>query len=453
MMKRMMMMMTRGGVFSVLLAVTVMCSMMSGTFASSGKDVIDLDPSSFKDMLKSDDVWLVEFYAPWCGHCQQLAPQWSKAASALKGVVKMGAVDMTQHQSLGSPYNVQGFPTIKIFGANKNSPSDYNGERTASALVNAGLKEVKTIVNQRLSGKKSGGSSSSSGKKSSGGNGGSGVVDLSESDFRSQVLGSNDVWMVAFVAPWCGHCQRLKPEWKKAASEFSGEVKFGQVDATQNQQLASEYGVKGYPTIKVFIPGGQVESYESGRDAASIVQFAKSKAQSNRPAPEVVQITNDDVFTKACTSSQICFVSFLPDIMDTGADGRNSLIEIQKELAEKFKSRPFGWVWAVGGQQPGIETAFDIGGFGYPALAAVNGRKKKFATLRGAYTKKSIQDFVDNLMAGRIPTGSISGGELPSGATITPWDGSDAPEFEYEEEFDLSDLDDVEMDEIVKEEL
>jgi len=40
----------------------------------------------------------------------------------------MGAVDMDKHQALGGPYNVQGFPTIKLFGANKNKPTDYQGE-------------------------------------------------------------------------------------------------------------------------------------------------------------------------------------------------------------------------------------------------------------------------------------------------------------------------------------
>lgn len=48
---------------------------------------------------------------------------------SLKDIVKIGAVDMTEHQSVGVPYNIQGFPTIKIFGANKQSPQDYQGNR------------------------------------------------------------------------------------------------------------------------------------------------------------------------------------------------------------------------------------------------------------------------------------------------------------------------------------
>ena len=56
-----------------------------------------------------------------------MAPAYKQAATALKGIVKIGAVDMTEHQSVGGPYNVKGFPTIKIFGGNKNYPTDLNG--------------------------------------------------------------------------------------------------------------------------------------------------------------------------------------------------------------------------------------------------------------------------------------------------------------------------------------
>jgi protein disulfide-isomerase A6 len=58
-------------------------------------DVVKLTSSNFqKEVVESSDLYMVEFYAPWCGHCKKLAPEYEKAAKALKGVVKLGGVDM-----------------------------------------------------------------------------------------------------------------------------------------------------------------------------------------------------------------------------------------------------------------------------------------------------------------------------------------------------------------------
>ena len=67
------------------------CLVVISALYSPSDDVIELTPSNFnKLVLGGEGVWLVEFYAPWCGHCKSLAPEWKKAASALKGVVSVG---------------------------------------------------------------------------------------------------------------------------------------------------------------------------------------------------------------------------------------------------------------------------------------------------------------------------------------------------------------------------
>ena len=81
-----------------------------------------------------------------------------------------------------------GFPTIKIFGANKRSPIDYNQQRTAQAIADAALAEAKKKVTEKLGGR---------GSSGSGGSGGSSdVVELTESNFDKLVLQSDDVWLV-----------------------------------------------------------------------------------------------------------------------------------------------------------------------------------------------------------------------------------------------------------------
>jgi len=74
-----------------------------------------------------------------------LAPEYKKAAKAMKGIAKIGAVDMTTDQSVGAPYDVKGFPTLKFFGIKKQSPEDYNGARTAQGIVSYILNKQKSV--------------------------------------------------------------------------------------------------------------------------------------------------------------------------------------------------------------------------------------------------------------------------------------------------------------------
>jgi protein disulfide-isomerase A6 len=214
---------------------------------SDSSPVVKLTQQNFKELVLNDKntMWLVEFYAPWCGHCKSLAPSWELAAKQLKGVVKVGAVDMTTDESVGRPYDVKGFPTLKFFGNDKNSPIAYEGGRDADSIRTWALSQTTKEVNARAKSKKESSSSSSSNSGNSGSNAGGSkastdkdVVILTDSNFDATVNSSKDIWFVEFYAPWCGHCKNLEPEWNAAATALKGQVKFGKVDATAETELA-----------------------------------------------------------------------------------------------------------------------------------------------------------------------------------------------------------------------
>jgi protein disulfide-isomerase A6 len=86
--------------FKFVLQLVVTLSSVQAMYSKSS-GVVELTDNNFDHRVKdSDGIWIVEFYAPWCGHCQKLAPEYQKAAQALKGIVNVGGVDCDVHKSL-----------------------------------------------------------------------------------------------------------------------------------------------------------------------------------------------------------------------------------------------------------------------------------------------------------------------------------------------------------------
>ncbi|KAK7091295.1 protein disulfide-isomerase A6 homolog [Littorina saxatilis] len=443
-------------------AAVVLVSLVVGATAmyGPGDDVVELTPANFHSkVIQSDELWLVEFYAPWCGHCQSLTPEWKKAASALKGIVKVGAVDADAHGGLGSQYGVKGFPTIKFFGDDKYKPLDYQSQRTASGVVDYATSQAKSIASARLSGKKSGGGGSKSGGGGGGGGGGKAdprdVIEGTDSNFEDEVLNYDGMVMVEFYAPWCGHCKNLAPHWAQAATELKGKVKMVAVDATVHTVMSNRYGVRGFPTIKVFPAGkkdGEAEDYDGGRTANDIVSWAMEKGAANVAPPEVYEVTSSDVLKENCEGHQLCIISVLPQIYDCQSECRNNYITILRRMGEKFKKHEWGWLWAEAGSQPALEESIEVGGFGYPALAALNTRKMKYSLMRGQFSEKGINEFLRDLSYGKGSTSPLRHATLPTVEKREPWDGKDA-ELPVEEDIDLSDVDLDDLDDDRKDEL
>lgn len=440
----------------ILLCLLLALATSVSAFYGADSKVVKLTSANFREkVLQGKGLWFVEFYAPWCGHCQRLTPEWEKLASALEGVINVGAVDMTTDEAAGSPYGIRGFPTIKFFGADKDRPEDFQGQRTVDAMVSFAFEQARKAVDTRARGGSSSGGSynSNTGGNPGGSCGGGGfqqqqqqpggscgggpgsntgstnsedVIVLTDENFND-LMSSEELWIVDFYAPWCGHCKNLEPEWNKAATNLKGEVKVAKVDATAQPSLASRFGVNAYPQIKLFPSGpksdGLVEDYEGNRDSGSITNWALEKKAQYKPASKVVQLVDQETFDNYCANIRgICFIAFLPHIYDSSANERNDYIEVLQELSNENRVNPVTFSWSQGGDYYGVEESLGLGS-GYPAFVAMSVNKMKYATLTGSYNKKNLDLFIKSLISGKQPLFNLR--EVPKFKTVSKWDGND----------------------------
>jgi len=108
-----------------------------------------------------------------------------------------------------------------------------------------------------------------------------GVYILTTKNF-DDFVNNEEFTVVEFYAPWCGHCKHLAPEYASASKELAKDdppIKIAKVDATVETELGTRFGVRGYPTLKIFRFGKDSE-YDGPRDSAGIVRYIRSKAGS-----------------------------------------------------------------------------------------------------------------------------------------------------------------------------
>jgi protein disulfide-isomerase A6 len=175
----------------VLLKSLVLAGLAAAVAAKSA--VIDLIPDNFdKIVLQSGKPSLVEFFAPWCGHCKNLAPVYEELATnfeAFNNKVTIAKVDADAEKSLGKRFGVQGFPTLKWFDGKSDKPQDYNGGRDLESLTAFITEKTGVKPKKRAAAPVA-------------------VEMLNDKTFKEQIGGDKDV-LVAFTAPWCGRKSHL----------------------------------------------------------------------------------------------------------------------------------------------------------------------------------------------------------------------------------------------------
>lgn len=211
-------------------------------------------------------VQIVEFYAPWCGHCKNLQPAYEKAAQSLKGLAKVAAVDCdeeTNKQFCGT-FGVQGFPTLKIVkpGQKTGRPivEDYNGPRTAKGIVEAVTDKMPNLVKR-----------------------------VTDKDLEPFLADANETPKVLLFTDKGKTSSLLKA----VAIDFKGSLKVAQIRNT-DKATVELFGVTKFPTL-VLLPGGKEAAegimYDGELKKDAIVAFLSQAATPNPdPAPPKVKV-------------------------------------------------------------------------------------------------------------------------------------------------------------------
>ncbi|KAI3497257.1 hypothetical protein L1887_39744 [Cichorium endivia] len=99
------------------------------------------------------------------------------------------------------------------------------------------------------------------------------VINLTPENFKCTVLDSKKVVLVQFYAPWCPPCKTLKPEYEKAATTLQGKATLTAIDGDAYPAVFQDYPIKGYPTVKCFVPGKPPIDYTGAREEQAIVAY------------------------------------------------------------------------------------------------------------------------------------------------------------------------------------
>lgn len=272
----------------------------------------------------------LKFYAPWCGHCKKIKPDWDRLGKDFENS-KKGLVAEIDCAGKGKPLceknGVSGYPRL-MYGRDDNL-QDYHGERSYEAMktfaderlgascdpgnldlcdaerrstlekfmrrspekldemITLADKQVKqaeyrfkviehNISDRIIRAEQRKNKKVSDIRKKGGMPRGQGVVELSLENWEQLTEGKT--LFVKFFAPWCGHCKTLAPTWARLAQDYTGTRSglVAEVDCTgKGQTLCEKHEVTGYPRLLYGDPeDGDLTKYTGMRDYDSLKEFA-----------------------------------------------------------------------------------------------------------------------------------------------------------------------------------
>ncbi|KAF9936587.1 hypothetical protein BGZ67_002218 [Mortierella alpina] len=399
-------------------------SVLAGLY--SAKDsVVDLTTHNFQsEVMDSDHVVMVEFYAPWCGHCKNLVPQYKAAAENLRGIAKLGAIDCDNdmNKPLCSQYGIQGFPTIKVFPPSKSGkkgvkyPQDYQGERTAAAMAKHVVKLLPNDI-QLVS-------SNPSSEK---------ITNIDE-------FAANDSKPRALLFTEKAESSAM---YKGLATGLKGRMSVAEM-RKPSEEAKKKFKITKLPTLVVFSKGSQEPSLYSGvMKQAPIAEFlnqyaepaqdtkttddngsqkkSSSSSSEKKPAteskqqepiaiifdPEVRQIVDQAQFDKECLNKRgSCVIAFLvveseyPESVELHEHNLDILRQVKKAAHETNKPQHFMWMSALDSNVNALRDQFQISS-DVPGLLLIHPTKKAFVPFIGRFDVEGIKEWLSDASTGR----------------------------------------------------
>jgi len=232
----------------------------------SNNGVYELTDENYSTFL-SKGRHFVKFYAPWCGHCRNLAPTWVLLGESFQNdhSVSISMLDCDTHSLACQKYKIEGYPTL-LWIVDGKVIEKYTGARShqdLKAFVNR--KKQEDIIEIKKYGKVRSEDV---------------MIYLTNHDFERVV--KNGVTFVHFWVPWSTHCKALMPTWYELSKKVIGKAKVAALDCSQYDFLCNKYEVDGYPSLIIFKNGVKKAEYEDDRTLIKMVEFVLNYTENTR---------------------------------------------------------------------------------------------------------------------------------------------------------------------------
>lgn len=263
--------------FLLLTALLAGCAAASEITKEEGVLVLTVD--NFESAIADNEFVLVEFYAPWCGHCKALAPEYAKAAGQLaekESPIKLGKVDATEEGSLAEKFEVRGYPTLKFFRNGK--PMEYSGGRTADTIV--AWVEKKT---------------------------GPPAIAVDSKEDAAKFIEENDIFVIGFF-------KDQESEAAKIFKEVAGNMDDQKFGITSDAAIFAEYEVTEDNAVVVFKKFDEKRNDLTGEDLADSEKVSKFVASSSLPLlVDFNHETAQKIFSGELKNHLLLFLSYKAD--------------------------------------------------------------------------------------------------------------------------------------------